>query len=251
MAKKNKTLAAIATAPLQHIDCACLIHDVAYCWQYVEKLHNSLCRNLTPTVRMHVYTESTRPVPSTMLHHVLEEWPGVRGPKKSWWYKIQLFNPRQHTGPMLYFDLDTVITGNIDWIWQLPTDRFWAVKDFKFLFRPNRAGVNSSVMWFDPAKWSAVYHGFDPATARNRQRYHGDQDYINEQIPAGQIGYLDQTRVKSWRWELKDGGFDFHTRRHKKPESGTIIQEPVSVLVFHGDPKPHEISDANVLQHWV
>jgi len=231
------------------IDCACLIHDVKYSWQYVEKLYSSLCRNLTPTVRMHVYTEPTRAVPSHMIHHSLEEWPGVRGPKKSWWYKIQLFNTQHHTGPLLYFDLDTVITGNIDWIWQLPTDRFWAVKDFKILFRPNRVGINSSVMWFDPAKWNHVYQQFDPVDAKNR-KYHGDQDYINEKIPPGQVSYFDQERVKSWRWQLKDGGFDFKTRRYLQPDAGTIINDPVSLLIFHGDPKPHEIQDPNVLQHW-
>lgn len=233
------------------IDCACLIHDVRYSWDYVDKLYNSLCRNLTPAVRLHVYTEHNRAVPAHMVHHALEEWPGVRGPKKSWWYKVQLFNPQHYSGPLLYFDLDTVITGNIDWIWRLPSDRFWAVKDFKFLFRPARVCVNSSVMWFDTRLWSHVYQEFDPATARNRARYHGDQDYINEKIPAGQVSYFDLERIKSWRWQLKDGGYDFKTRRYKIPESGTMITDPVSILVFHGDPKPHEIQDPNVLQHWI
>jgi len=233
------------------IDCACLIHDVKYSWQYVDKLYNSLCRNLTPAVKMHVYTEASRTVPSHMIHHHLEEWSGVRGPKKSWWYKVQLFNPAHHIGPLLYLDLDTVITGNLDWIWRLSMDRFWAVKDFKFLFRPNRICLNSSVMWFDPARWAHIYNEFDPSTARTRSKYHGDQDYINEKIPPGQISYFDQDRVKSWRWQLRDGGFDFKSRRYHAPGSGTILNDLVSLLIFHGDPKPHEIEDPNVLQHWV
>jgi hypothetical protein len=233
------------------IDCACLIHDVRYSWQYVDKLYNSLCRNLTPAVRLHVYTEHNRAVPAHMIHHALEEWPGVRGPKKSWWHKIQLFNPKFHTGPLLYFDLDTVITGNIDWIWRLSTDRFWAVKDFKFLFRPSRICMNSSVMWFDPSRWSHVYYEFDQATVRNRGRYHGDQDYINEKIPPGQISYFDVERVKSWRWQVKDGGYDFKIRKYKMPGLGTILDNQTNVLIFHGDPKPHEIQDPNVLQYWI
>jgi hypothetical protein len=65
------------------------------------------------------------------------------------------------------------------------------------------------------------------------------------------VSYFDLERVKSWRWQLKDGGYDFKTLKYKSPESGTVITDPVSVLVFHGDPKPHEIADPNVLQHWI
>jgi len=84
MAKKIKRLTSVADT----IDCACLIHDTLYDWSYVDKLYNSLQRNLTPKVRMHVYTESSRYVPDTYIRHNLEEWDGVRGPKRSWWYKI-------------------------------------------------------------------------------------------------------------------------------------------------------------------
>lgn len=234
------------------IDCACLIHDIKYDWSYVERLYNGLCRNLTPQVRMHVYSEKHRIVPSHMIHHELVEWPGIRGPKKSWWYKIQLFNPAHHQGPMLYFDLDTVITGNIDWIWQLPTDRFWAVKDFKYLFRPGKQVINSSVMWFDPTQWHRVYQEFDPEeVAQRRGAWHGDQDFIQEKIPPSRVGYFDTTRIKSWRWEVQEGGYDFGRKKHKIPGALAQISNLSSVLVFHGDPKPHEVTDPVILQHWV
>lgn len=233
------------------IDCACLIHDVKYQWQYVERLYNSLQRNLSPRVTMHVYTEPHRIVPGHMIHHRLDEWSGIRGPKRSWWYKIQLFNSEHHQGPLLYLDLDTVVVNNIDWIWQLPTNRFWAVKDFKYLFNHRRVTMNSSVMWFDPSKWNHVYRDFDPEwISKHRSRWHGDQDYIHEKIDSAYINYFDTDRVRSWRWELLDGGFDFKTRRHKKPGSGTVVDPGTSILVFHGDPKPHEICDQTVLSHW-
>lgn len=233
------------------IDCACLIHDTLYDWTYVDKLFNSLCRNLTPTVRMHVYTESNRQVPSHMIHHALTEWPGVRGPKQSWWYKIQLFNDEFHKGHLLYFDLDTVITKNIDWIWKCKPTCFWAVKDFKHLFRPRKTTINSSVMWFDVSKYSYIYKNFDSGAVRKKQmRFHGDQDYIHHEIPFDQLRYFDSARIKSWKWEVKDGGFDFGKRRYQNPESGTLIDDMTSVLVFHGDPKPHHVTDKDVVVHW-
>lgn len=240
----------ISTVP-EIVDCACLIHDIKYDWKYVDRLYNSLCRNLTPQVRMHVYSEKHRIIPSPMIHHELTEWPGIRGPKRSWWYKIQLFNPAYHQGPMMYFDLDTVIVGNIDWIWRLPTDRFWAVKDFKYLFRPNKQVINSSIMWFDPVQWSSVYQGFDPEEVTQRRgSWHGDQDFIQEKISKSKIGYFDVNRVKSWRWELQEGGYDFKTRKHKKPGTSASIVDPTSILVFHGDPKPHQVTDPAIVQHW-
>lgn len=247
MVTKNK----IGPVP-EVVDCACLIHDVQYGWEYVDRLYNSLCRNLTPQVRMHVYSEKHRIVPSHMIHHELIEWTGIRGPKKSWWYKIQLFDPKHHQGPMMYFDLDTVITGNIDWIWRLPTDRFWAIRDFKYLFRPGRQALNSSVMWFDPAQWNRVYQEFDPEEVlKRRGAWHGDQDFIQEKIPPSRVGYFDTARVKSWRWEVQEGGYDFKTKKHKIPGSLARIPDLASVLVFHGNPKPHEITDPGILQYWV
>lgn len=232
------------------VDCACLIHDVLYDWKYVENLYNSLCRNLTPQIRLHVYTEKNRPVPGHMIHHPLQEWPGIRGPKRSWWYKIQLFNSQYHRTPMIYFDLDTVITGNIDWIWQLPTDQFWAVQDFKYLFKGGNHVINSSVMWFNPAQWNYVYQEFDPGDVVQVRRWHGDQDYIQEKIPLSKRQYFPIDQVRSWRWELYDGGYNFRSRKHHTPGTGTLIPESTSIAVFHGHPKPHEISDPVILQHW-
>ena len=108
------------------IDCACVIHGSGYDWQYVERLYNMLCRNFTPKVRMHVYTEHDRSVPPHMVKHILEDW-GIAGPKRSWWYKMQLFNPALFSGNLLYLDLDVVIANNLDWIRDLSLDYFWTI----------------------------------------------------------------------------------------------------------------------------
>lgn len=235
----------------EYIDCACVIHDVLYSWEYVERLYYGLQRNLTPKVRMHVYTEADRPVPDTMIKHSLIDWPHARGPKKSWWYKVQLFNTQFHNGPLLYFDLDTIVVRNIDWIWQLPLERFWAVRDFKHLYRRTHNKINSSVMWFDTSIWANIYRDFDPKKLPTiRSQWHGDQDYIDTKIPDTRRHYFDRQLVRSWRWELVDGGWDFARKKHRAPGTGTVIDDKVGIIVFHGDPKPHEITDPVVLQYW-
>jgi len=232
------------------IDCACVIHGNLYNWDYVEKLYHSLTRHLTPQVRFHVFTEAHRSVPLPMIHHALQEWPGIHGPKKSWWYKIQLFDNAQYSGRLLYFDLDTVIVGNLDWIWQLPTDRFWAVKDFRYLFRPRHVTFNSSVMWCDTAQWRNIYDDFDHTTITETRRWHGDQDYIDSKVSLSRRGYFSSDYVKSWRWQLREGGFNFTTRKYNQPGAETVVPDCASVVVFHGDPKPHQIQDTQVLRHW-
>lgn len=235
---------------LDIINCACVIHGNVYSWDYVTRLHNMLSRHISVDFKLHVYTEANRPVPSNMIRHVLPEW-HIGGPKKSWWYKLQIFNADHYQGPLLYFDLDTVITQNIDWIWQNDLHYFWTVRDFKYLWRSASVTANTSIMWFDTVKFSYVYTDFlDRGINQIMRRHQGDQDYVSEVITQPQRRFLDQERIKSWRWQALDGGFDFTRRTYLNPGSGTQLDKNTSVLIFHGKPKPAEIQDPVVLQHW-
>jgi hypothetical protein len=185
-----------------------------------------------------------------MIKHALTEWSIVQ-PRRAWWYKMQLFNTEHHAGPLLYFDLDTVIVGNIDWIWQQPTAYFWVARDFKYLWRPNYTGLNSSIMWWNTQQYRQVWDTFvqqDLTTVM--QKYHGDQDYISAVISQKQRRLLDQSRVQSWRWQCLDGGYDFRKRCHRLPGSGTTVGDSTSVMVFHGNPKPETQDDPVILTHW-
>lgn len=232
------------------IDCACVIHGSAYSWNYVENLHNMLRRNLTPQVRLHVFTEQQRAVPEPMIKHVLEEWPVVRS-GRAWWYKMQLFNTNHVAGPLLYFDLDTVIVGNIDWIWSKPLKYFHAVRDFKYLWSPNSTGINSSVMWWDTRQFADVWNRFASSDLSQIQlEYRGDQDFISHAVLENQRRFFEIDLVKSWRWQCKDGGYDFKKRRHFTPGSGTHVDPATKIMIFHGSPKPHQVQDLAILQHW-
>jgi hypothetical protein len=238
------------TVPTGPIDCACVIHGQVYSWDYVERLHSMLARHITPGVRLHVYTEANRGVPDTMIKHALPDW-SISGPKKSWWYKLQVFNPEHHQGPLLYFDLDTVITQNIDWIWQSSLQHFWTVRDFKYLWRPTNYTVNTSIMWFNTVRFAHVYRDFVTQNIMQlMRRYHGDQDYITEVIPQDQRRFLNTEQVKSWRWQTLDGGYNFNNRKYHNPGAGTQLTDKTSVLIFHGKPKPAEIHDPVIIQHW-
>lgn len=244
MARKN-------SASIGPIDCACVIHSDKYDWQYVEKLYNMLTRRSKRGIRFHVYTEHDRSVPPHMIKHCLEDWPGVSGPKKSWWYKLHLFNPEHHAGPLLYFDLDCVIVRDIDWIADLPSNKFWALKDFRYLQSPFVKKINSSIMWWDTTKFENVWTSFSQSNIIDTvKRFHGDQDYIEVMIDNDSRRYFNEKQFQSYRWEVADGGMDFRSRQPLAPGAGAKISGDCVAIVFHGDPKPDKVNDRQILQLW-
>lgn len=234
----------------QPIDCACVIHGNAYSWTYVERLYNMLNRNINTGIRFHVYTEADRPVPAPWIKHALTDWK-ISGPKKSWWYKMQLFNSAHYAGPLLYFDLDVVIVNNLDWVKNLPLNYFWTIRDFKYLWRPTHHGINSSMMWWDTRNYQHIWDTFSRQKLQVIMRSHrGDQDYLTQAINKNKRHFFDLDRVKSWRWQALDGGFDFTRRMYQNPGAGTTFDDRTSILVFHGDPKPDKINDEKIVHYW-
>ena len=234
------------------IHCACVIHGAHYDWQYVETLYNMIKRHLSHEFVMHVYTERSRRVPDHMIKHELDEWPGVYGPKRSWWYKLQLFDVNKYAGRLLYFDLDTVICNSINWVLDCDPKYFWAVKDFKHLWRTDWQGLNSSILYFDNRYYTHIWQYFHrlPLDSVIKQ-YPGDQDFLSSQIPLNQLRFFDTNLVKSWRWEILDGGLDMKSRKYRRPGAGAVVPKDTSLMIFHGTPKPKEVQDPFVVHNWL
>jgi len=245
MAKKNKPRTDLV------VDCACVIHGAGYDWVYVEKLYNMLSCRFPNGIRFHVYTEHDRSVPPHMIKHVLEEWPGIGGPKKSWWYKMQLFDSQHHQGNLLYFDLDVVIVNDLQWITELSTDYFWAIRDFRYLQNPHMGTINSSVMWWNVNKFAWIWEDFKKLDiTQTVKRWPGDQDYIASVLNVNQRRLFEDRYFESWRWQVADGGYDFHKRQPKALGTGAKIKSETAVVVFHGKPKPHEVKDPQIVAFW-
>lgn len=233
------------------VDVACVIHGHGYDWIYVQHLYEMVRRNSSKTIRFHVYTEEHRPVPEPMIKHCLVEWNGVAGPRRSWWYKMQLFDPKNHQGPLLYLDLDLVITKNIDWIWELDPRYFWAIEDFRKIFRTTRQDLNSSIMYWDTTQHPTIWQEFSKRNLNEiLRKYNGDQDFLNDTINTNHLRFFDPTTIKSYRWQIKDGGLDPEKRVYRRPDTGAHLDGDTAVVVFHGRPKPHEITDPILRRFW-
>jgi hypothetical protein len=230
------------------IDFGCLIHGNYYSWDYVDILHDSIQRNISSPIRLHVWTEQEREVPNKYIKHALIPQ-GNEGPKQAWWYKIQLFNPKLYAGPLVYMDLDVIITGKLDWLSNLSTENFWAVRDFKSLWKKHRRAINSSVMVFDTRNYEHVWKKYKDNQERITHKYHGDQNYIDEEIVENKR-YLPEEKIVSYRWQVLHGGMDMESKTYPNKEKVDIELSPdASIVVFHGDPKPHEINN-NLNVYW-
>jgi hypothetical protein len=243
--------AKIAAKHAESIDCACVIHGNGYDWIYVDRLYSMLTRHLAKNIRMHVYTEQSRSVPDHMIKHVLTEWPGLSGRRRSWWYKMQLFNPALHAGQLLYLDLDTVIVNNLDWILDLDAHHFWSIRDFQTLWNPQFQGINSSFMYWNTVSFAKIWEDFSTQDINMiRKKYNGDQDYISAVLEPTKRKFIDKNRAVSWRWQALDGGMNFQKRTHKIPGKGTEFDSTTSLLIFHGNPKPDQVKDPVIQSHW-
>lgn len=234
---------------MKTIDCACVITGDKYDFDYVHKLYNGLTRGFANhSVTLHVYTEESRKVPKPYIKHTLKNF--KTRSDKGWWHKLQLFNPDLFNGQLLYFDLDVVVVDGLDWIVDLDTKYFWGIQDFKYLWSNRRRELNSSVMYFNTEKFRYIWNEFNKNKDHWMSRLHGDQNYIWRQIPPATQRYFDVERVKSYKWECLDGGWNNDTRQHRLPGSGTVIPNLTSILIFHGRPNPGEVDDEVIKRFW-
>jgi hypothetical protein len=109
---------------------------------------------------------------------------------------MQMFNSAHHSGPLLYFDLDTVIVNNIDWIHQLPLSYFWGVRDFKYLWRPNYHAINSSIMWWDTTQFDWVWRNFLDLNLEQTMKRLTSKKYTDYKNTSGK-GFIYVLKVKT------------------------------------------------------
>ena len=175
------------------------------------------------------------------------------GYAKGWWHKVHMFDPTLPvTGRILYFDLDVIICGNIDYLVADKNEKdFYGIRDFNRKFHPHWNSLNSSVMSWHQGMHPDVWTTFktNPATA---QKMHGDQDWIWK-VAKSRITFWPDEYIMSYKWELRDrneidrsnGQIRFKTVRNPP------IPKNCSVVVFHGDPKPENIKDPFVVDNWL
>lgn len=189
---------------------------------YVTRLHAGVTRHLNEPHVFRLFTDELR------WHWPLLQRTGIEIteiPKDppGWWSKIRLFAPEAFRpgDRVLYLDLDTVIVGDLGPLARasglLHLGRWgWTKNDY-----------GSGVMAWRHGEHAEVFERF---TRHVPRRLRGDQDWMTE---LGGWDALPDGICASYRYHCKNG-----------PPAG------VSVVCFHGTPKPHEFPTGWIADAW-
>ena len=146
-----------------------------------------------------------------------------------WWSKLALF--RKELFPegdrVLFFDLDTLITGRLDEL-AAYDGPFAILRDF---YRPS--GMQSSVMMWAAGEQTEIWESYVEA-GWPMSDPHGDQAWIERHACKGKVRFLQTL-------------FPDLFVSYKQINS---IPQKASVVVFHGKPRPHEVTTGWVPEVW-
>lgn len=150
---------------------------------------------------------------------------------QGWWQKVNLFSPNLAPGENVYFDLDVVITGNLDeMVSKYSQTSFACPLNWA---QSGHGGCQSSVMmWKANHNISQVNYLFDPAIAHWPPRNEpgilwGDQEWITQLRDTQKIQVCPiPDGIYSYKYHCRDG-----------------LPSDARVVVFHGEPKPSAVKE--------
>lgn len=184
--------------------------------EYANVLYDSITRNLKAGTagRFVVFTDDM----SAHGYHPLIEFAKLPTGVDGWYNKLSLFGADSFPEGerIIYFDLDTVITGSLDEI--AAYDGPFAI--LRDVYRPR--GLQSSVMLWEAGKYDEIWENYQASGCPALQ--FGDQEWIERSVAYPVI--LQQQFPEKFVSYKRDARFGV------PPKS--------SVVFFHGKPRPHE-----------
>lgn len=142
-----------------------------YTAEWVNKLHSSIKKHCNLPYKFSCLTDSDEVIPGKIA---------LQKDLRGWWSKLELFTKGLFTGPTLYLDLDTVISGSIDTIINK------LISENKFTMIRGKSKRSSSCIMYWNGDYSYIYKKFSKnkhkimSTYITREQY-GDQAFISEQ----------------------------------------------------------------------
>lgn len=138
-----------------------------------------------------------------------------------WWAKMALFHPAQEDlGDILYFDLDTLIVGDLYDI--VHTSGFTMLSDFG-----NPWAAQSGMMLLPRAVRRAVREVWGHGFVTTMRRFRGDGEFLDS---------LYRDTVQRWQTVIPDQivSFKYHVRQNP----GLAVPAEARVICYHGKPRP-------------
>lgn len=208
--------------------------------EYANRLYHGVCRHLARPFRFVCFTDD-----ATGLDAGIEALPlpdeEVGGSADLRWRKVSVFKPELFglTGPALFLDLDTVIVGRLDALFDLPGDflvcheRTLFPKRFRNLrralfnrrrYRQANAEGNTSVFRFQIGEMGFVWEHYLSDPARVVGKYRREQEYVCDQARrGGLLRHWPASLCVSYRDNCKPGGAFGRFRARRLPADARVV----------------------------
>jgi len=212
----------------EHVNVVCVYWGNKYPAKYVDRLRNMVARNMQHTnYDFYCITEEQISEDIKTLKPS-DNW-------GTWWQKINLFNPEVvPPGKTLYFDIDSVIVGNIDDLAAMKTDLPLTIIENFSMNKRHCAHNSSTILWDsgDP-RVTRIYEEFKKDSKRVMEGLHGDQCWI-WRVLKDDVANFPSNLISSYKYHCRG--------KQLPPETRAVI--------FHGKPDPDEVNDKWVAEHW-
>ena len=221
---------------MELVNVVCLYWGQKYKIEYVNILYNMVQRHLTIPHKFIIYTDHVK-MKKLVKGDNIEVRKLPFHDYTGWWNKLTLFSPEANlTGNNLYFDLDVVITENIDcFITHKPQKQVLLIRDFN----TSTKGFNSSIMRFrNEVMTPKVWEPFLEERTRFK-KLQGDQNVISECIK--QTPDLYDIFPDEWTFSAK--WFDREDARFSRSKWTFEYKKCCKIAVFHGKPDPNQLAN--------
>ncbi|AJY48119.1 hypothetical protein TM49_10580 [Martelella endophytica] len=148
---------------------------------YVNRLWSSIQRNTERPTRLVCFTDDPNGVDPAVVTHPLPEIRIL--PELSWlpWRKLSLWQAplADLSGDVLFLDLDVVITGNIDVMFDYEPGKYCACENWT---QPGQGIGNTSVFRWHVGRNTHIFSDFEENGEAIRKKYGIEQVYISREI---------------------------------------------------------------------
>lgn len=195
----------------------CVYWGTKFSLDYVYNLKAMVARNTSVPHKFVCYSD--RKLPDIETRILKPGWEG-------WWNKLQLFDPiNKVSDRYVYFDLDTIITGNIDWLlnarhWFMGIEDVGAVN----VHQPHLKNVlQTGVMAWEFNVMDHIWPTFVLGQEVILNKFRGDGEYLSSVInPYARVllQHKYPNKLKSYKYDVYPGP----------------PKDDVSIVCFHGRP---------------
>lgn len=217
--------------PEEIVNVLCMKWGSKYPADYVNRLHSMVTRNLSRPFRFICLTDDANDLaPGVEFFPLPELSNDLAGPERGW-NKLAVFSEHLYDikGMVLCLDLDIIITGSLDQLFDHPGE-VMIIRDW---LKTDGTG-NSSVYRFEIGAHPDVLAEFESSFAGIKATYRNEQEYLSAALLAkGALGYWPDHWCSSFKRHCIQPLSLFFAR-------DTLVPEDARIIVFHGKPDPHE-----------